>query len=191
VRVFLVPAVLCDWRESGRLLGRATLPLREDSDETINRWTGVLRSQGVGQVYSGHDDLSRSIGQRLAQRLNTNHKAIDDLAEVDLGLWTGLTDEQLRARFASAWRQLSDAPLTVVPPDGESLSDASARVGGVVRRRVRKNGKAAVAFVLRPIALALAQRALGGEADGVWELAKTVANPLELDPSEAQVAVDA
>lgn len=191
MRVILVPATLCDWREAGRLLGRATLDLREDAGTAIERWAANLNNARVGHVYCGEDALSREIGQRLSVRLGIVPKAVDELDEVDLGLWTGLTDEQLRARFASAHRQLEEAPLTVVPPEGESLAAAAARVSGEIRRRIRRNGKSAIAFVLRPIALALAVRACGSADDDVWALSRSVEAPVELVPDGARLAVDA
>ena len=133
------------------------------------------------------DGLAAETARALARPLKATVRSVDDLAEVDLGVWAGLTDEQLSTRFASAYRQLEESPLSVTPPDGENLGQARQRLARALQRATR-NMKRNVAVVLRPVALALLVQELTGlPEEQVWE-ARRRDEPLILDypPSKAE-----
>ena len=44
-----------------------------------------------------------------------------------MGLWSGLTVDELEDAFPQAWRSRLDDPFNHRPPEGESLSDMGAR----------------------------------------------------------------
>ena len=131
-----------------------------------------LRALGLERILHAPDELATQTAAVLARQLSVPTKALDDLAEVDLGLWTGLTEAQLKTRFASAHRELREAPLNVNPPGGESLS---ARRRPADRRASasssRRTAKTAIGVVLRPDQLGRwPGRTLGGgELSELWE----------------------
>jgi broad specificity phosphatase PhoE len=169
MKLVLVPCGLSSWLELGRLLGRLDLPADPDAAR-LSAWAARLRSAGVTRILHSPDNLARGVGKSLASTLGVPTRAVAALAAVDMGLWTGLTAEQVRTRFATAHRQLLEAPLSVTPPGGEALSAAAERIGAAVQRIVRRSSRENVALVLRPLALALARYALepGNEAR-IWE----------------------
>jgi broad specificity phosphatase PhoE len=174
MRIVLVPCAVKSWLESERLLGRVDLTPQAGAEPRLEEWVKRLQGQGVEKILHSPDELARLTAKLLAQRLGVQARAVDALTEVDVGLWTGLTGEQLRTRFSSCYRQLTEAPLSITPPEGESLASAAERIGEGVLRQVRRNGAAAVALVLRPLALSLARYALEpGDDSRIWEQAWT------------------
>lgn len=178
-RAVLIPVGPTEWRSQGRLLGRVELPLAEEGPVRFAEWAERLRPLCLAKLFHGPDELSTITARTLGRTLRVPAKALDGLVEVDLGLWAGLTTEQLKARYATAYRQLIEDPLAVSPPCGEHLSAAAARLDGVLAKRVRRNGKGLVGLVLRPLSYALARTNLeNAPARTVLEKSQTADEPL-------------
>jgi len=182
MRIALIPCGRTEWRDEGRLLGRVEVPLLPGSHEICGEWLTALQPLGLERIYHAPDELASQTALLLAKRLSVPAKPLPNLAEVDVGLWAGLTDEQLRARFATAHRELCEAPLNVVPPEGEGLADAAERLSKCVGRQIRKSGSAAIGIITRPLGLAMIKCVLEGRgfAD-VWEAAQSPDEVVVLD----------
>jgi ribonuclease H / adenosylcobalamin/alpha-ribazole phosphatase len=182
MRIALVPCGGTEWCCEGRLLGRVELPPAADSAAQIEAWTAVLRAVGVQRMLHGPDELTRCTAELIAGRLGIPTRGLEDLVEVDFGLWAGLTEQQLKQRFVTAHRELREAPLNVSPPGGENLRAAAERLRTCIDRQIRKNGVSALGVVVRPFALALAQHALVGSAvSTVWETARHARRPVIIE----------
>lgn len=167
--IALIPCAACDWRLAGRLLGRVELPPADRAAPLLQKWTASLRSIGLSRIFHASDELSAHAARLLAAEVGCPHKVDDELVEVDLGLWVGLTADELEMRYPSAAHELLEAPLNVAPPAGEALCPARERLRSAIQRRTRRLRSAAVGFVLRPLALSLARSFLAGlEAAEIW-----------------------
>lgn len=173
MKVALIPCGVSDWRQEGRLLGRVELELAPDGERQCAAWGEQLRPAMLSRIFHAPDGLSKATAQNIGRRLNIPTKALNALVEVDLGLWTGLTEDQLKKRYAKAHRQLVDAPLTVSPPKGEGFSDAADRLRACLKKRIKPNGKAGIGLVMRPLTFAMARYVLeGAAAASIWELSQ-------------------
>ncbi|MCG3125685.1 MAG: Phosphoserine phosphatase 1 [Phycisphaerae bacterium] len=162
MKVALIPVGASEWGEAGRLLGRAEVSLTSRGRKSCADWARTLRSLHPSRVYHSSDDLAAQTAGLIADAIDAPVKEVRDLDEVDVGLWAGLTEAQLKQRYTSAYRQLCDAPLGVRAPEGEDFDEASRRLVDGITRLVRKNGAPAVAVVLRPLALTMVRCALEG-----------------------------
>ena len=188
MRVVLIPCGETEWVNDGRLLGRVELTLTPVGEQHAAAWIEHLRVSGLKRIFHSPDELAARTAKILSAALGIPAKADAELAEVDVGLWTGLTDGELKSRFAKAHRQLNETPLNVSPPNGERLSEASERITAAVKKRIKKNGRDAVGLVLRPFALALARAALGElELSDVWE-AREERNPVTIQCAQPSAA---
>ncbi len=182
MKVVLIPCGRTEWHEEGRLLGRVDLPVTQPGQEQYLAWAQKLAALGLGRILHGPDELSAQTAAVLARQLSAATKAVDDLVGVDIGLWAGLTEAQLKKRYASAHRELGEAPLNVVPPNGEGLSAAAKRLRTCFRKQAGKNGVAVLGVVLRPLAFVLLRCTLEGrELKDVWEELRHSAEPVVID----------
>jgi len=185
MKVVLIPCGSTEWHDDGRLLGRVELPLTPAGEQQCADWAARLGGEGLERILHAPDELATQTAEVLARRLAVPTKALDDLVEVDIGLWAGLTEAQLKKRFASVHRELRESPLNVSPPGGESLSAAAERLGACIRKQIRRNGKKAIGVVVRPFSFALARWVLaGGEASGVWEEVRHASEPVVIECDE-------
>jgi broad specificity phosphatase PhoE len=182
MKVALIPCGESDWHRKGRLLGRVELEPDPDVDAQCAVWSEQLRPARLRRIFHAPDGLSKAVAQAVAAQLNIPAKPLEALAEVDVGLWAGLTEEELKTRFAKAHRQLIDSPLNVSPPNGEDFSEAAGRVRAGLRKRIKPNGRQAIGLVMRPLALAMARCVLeGSEPVKIWETSQSDAGPCVMD----------
>lgn len=190
MKVALIPCGVTEWRQEGRLLGRAELELTTQGETQCAAWGELLRPLMLSKIFHAPDGLSRDTARQIGRRINVPTKSLDALVEVDLGLWAGLTEEQLRARFQTAHRQLVESPLNVSPPEGEDFSDAADRLRACLRKRVKPNGKTGIGVVLRPFAFAMARYVLADtEAARIWEISQREAEPLVFESADRPALV--
>lgn len=182
MRIVLIPCGTTEWHTEGRLLGRVEVPLSPAGEQQCCGWAESLRAQQLERIYHAPDELCAQTAHLLARRLGVPARPLDELVEVDVGLWAGLTDAQLKTRFASAHRGLHEDPLRVQAPGGESLAAAAERLEECICRQVRKNGRAAIGVVARPLSFVMLKCALeGGDFSRAWETAQDAQVPVVLD----------
>ena len=184
MKVVLIPCASTTWRSAGRLLGRVALDPTIEGVNACDAWTEALRTAGVGRILHAPDALCTQTAKKLAKTLGVKASKVGGLDEVDLGLWAGLTADQLAARYETTYEELCESPLNVTPPEGEMLGDAADRIRAALTKQMKKNGVAAVGVVLRPFAFALAQHVLresNDEAD-IWPVVQDGCAPVEVAP---------
>jgi probable phosphoglycerate mutase len=191
MRVALIPCGATDWREKRRLLGRVELELTARGEAQCAQWGEQLRPLTLGKIFHAPDGLSKATARLIARQLDVSTKTLDGLVEVDLGLWAGLTEAELKKRYATAHRQLVDSPLNVRPPDGEDFSSAVDRLRTCLRKRLKVNGPDRIGLVMRPFAFAMARHVLQGlESTAIWQTSWHEDQPVVVD-CEAHVLAPA
>lgn len=104
------------------------MPLNERGREQARRAAFRLARSGAVAIYSS--DLPRAwetaeiIGEQLALR----PIAMPDWREIDVGLWEGLTPDELYQRFPDHMREYDRDPARTVRLGGESYAQLQARV---------------------------------------------------------------
>lgn len=151
----LVPWPETSWSAAGRVAGATPLPLTETGHEQALSWCQELASVGLSAVYSSSEPASVETAQALARRFRVRHKQVAALAEVDAGLWDGLTTTELKRRFPKIFKRWYDDPSSVCPPEGEDMAEASERLKAALERIAGKHDDGNAAVVLGPLAFAL------------------------------------
>lgn len=165
IRVLLFRTGHTQWETSGRLGGSSDVPLAPEGRAHVERCLKELGPVQLGVVYCGPDEASVATASALAEAAGARVKVVDDLAEMHLGLWEGLSESELEGKCPTAYRQWMEDPSGVSAPEGEQVEDVQARVVGCACRLLEKSrgSGGAVAFVLRPVALAVLGCALDGQ----------------------------
>jgi broad specificity phosphatase PhoE len=159
-QVLLILAGPTPWDAEERVVGRQPLPLTAQAVGSIRQLLDAMPAP-IDHVYCARGNESCAQTARLVAdkfRLRPRHNA--DLDEWNLGLWEGLTLQEMRFRFPSVFEQWQEDPLTIRPPEGEELSDAIARVQGAVKKIVRRNRGDRVALAMRPVVMQIARAML-------------------------------
>jgi broad specificity phosphatase PhoE len=157
--------------------GRLDSPLTELGREQADSHGRALRSLGgVDAVVASPLGRTRETAALVNEHLSAPVRFEDALMERDCGDWSGLTIEEIAARYPDSWGARSADPYHHRPPGGENLEDMGVRVrdcladllGGKARR---------LALVTHGIMSRVIIRHVLGLAP---ELAVTVRHPNEL-----------
>lgn len=122
-----------------RYNGQADVPL---SERGVNQYHGLkerLAGERIAACYSS--DLSRcTAGAAIICGELSLTPAVDrNLRELDIGVWEGMTWDEIRARYPEEWQvRLADL-VSYRVPGGENLLDVHARVMPVIRRIVERH----------------------------------------------------
>jgi broad specificity phosphatase PhoE len=183
MKVVLIPCGSTEWDDEGRLLGRVELSLNETGEQQCAHWVDSLNGLNLERILHAPDGLATQTAKIIARRLSVPTKPLDDLSEVDIGLWAGLTKSELKTRYSRAHRQLSESPLNVNPPGGESFSDAAERLGTCIRKQLKKkNGNNAIGVVVRPFTFEMIRCVLQGhDLSNAWESTNRASEPVVIE----------
>ncbi len=160
-----------DWEEEGRIRGCLDVPLGAKGIEAACLGAEELREIDFSVIYSGQDTGSLQTAAIIGEVLSKPVKVLEGLREVDLGLWQGMLTRQLRLRQPRAYNQWVHNPVSMCPPDGESILQAGERLERALKMILKRHKNGAFAMVCPPIASALV-RCLVKEVDlnKVWEV---------------------
>jgi len=126
-------------------------PLGLEQVEALGRW---FNNRNIEVLYSSPMKRAQKTAAPLAQITGLTPCLMDDLREVDFGVWTGLSWEQVQSRFnisafewlnqleinaiaeaesTAAFRERIEAALTVILRTGPAREVAVVCHGGVIR----------------------------------------------------------
>lgn len=169
--VILIPWPMTDWQASGRYASNTPVAINQRGEEQLERWIEMIAVQAPTGVYGAGPDPAEQTARLIAKGLKIRNKKADGLEEIDLGLWEGLTQAELKKRFPKPYKQWKEDPSGIRPPEGEAVSDAGERLAEVIRGLSRKHRSACFAVVLGPLALAAVRCRLENKGyDSFWSL---------------------
>jgi len=116
--------------------------------EQMHRLAGLLASKPITAVYSS--DLIRSVkgADIIAKRLNLSHTPLRTLRERSVGVWEGLTAEEIRARFPEEFLLWRADLLNYRPAGGECVADVRDRIIPEYERLVSAHRDQEIALLL-------------------------------------------
>ena len=127
-----------DYDREGRISGNLDLPLNEAGQEGLAAIIDEVSPLQPKVVLASSQDPARSTARALAKQLAVPLKELDDLVNIDQGLWEGRLVAEIKERQPKLFKQWAESPECVTPPEGESCSDAAERVRSALKKPLRK-----------------------------------------------------
>lgn len=139
--VVLIRAGCTDYDDQHRVLGTLDMPVNQRGQEQIREIIRQLQAGGikVEVVLTSPDDPASGTAHAVAEaQAGVKVKELDDLKNVNQGLWQGLPESDIRKRFPRLFRSAKEDTTEICPPEGETLSDACQRLERVLCKAIRK-----------------------------------------------------
>ncbi len=129
--VFIRPGET-DWNRYGRWQGWVSTPLNELGLRQARALASYIRNIGMGALYTS--DLRRALETAacLAEQLPFAPIPDDRLRERSIGLWQGLTLDEMRSWYPDEYATMLKDIDGYRVPSGESRSDVRVRVNAAV-----------------------------------------------------------
>jgi broad specificity phosphatase PhoE len=141
-----------DWNAELRVQGHADPSLNERGREQARALAASLADETIDAVYSSDLARARETAEIVAEALGLGVHLDAGLREFDTGNWTGLTRDEIRARFPDQERH-----------DGETRGQLVARVGSALGRICQRHPGQRVLVVTHGGALRWTLHHAGGE----------------------------
>src|SRR5947207_153945 len=139
VQILVVRAGSTDFDEQGRIKGTLDIPLSETGQGQVGRVIAELHQRQIEHIYASPCRAARQTAELLATDHKLKLKMLDELQNLDHGLWHGKLIDEVRVSQPKVFRQLQDHPETVCPPQGEPVGAAVERVRLLISRLIRKH----------------------------------------------------
>jgi probable phosphoglycerate mutase len=126
--IYLIRHGETEWNRNGRWQGHADVPLSAEGYRQAHSLAQRLAADGAHFDHIYASDLSRAMetAQIAAQALGMVVQADPALREINVGSWSGLTRNEIIAKYPGAFSTVHSAP------DGEQREVFEERVGGAL-----------------------------------------------------------
>jgi broad specificity phosphatase PhoE len=137
-----------DFDEQGRIKGTLDIPLSATGASEVAQTVSELADVPVEVVYSAPCQSAAQTAAAVAQTHRAKVKTVDELRNLDHGLWHGKLIEEVRQCQPKVYRQWQDNPETICPPGGETLGDAQERLRAAMGKILKKHRTGVIAVVV-------------------------------------------
>jgi phosphoserine phosphatase len=170
VQFLLVRPGSTDFDEQGRIKGNLDIPLSDTGKTQVGMIIAQLHDTPIDFLYASPTRCALQTAEALASDHRVRVKTLDDLENLDHGLWQGKRVDEVKTSQPKVFRQLQDHPETVCPPQGEPVGSAIDRVRTVIAKLVRKHRDVTVALVVpEPLASLVRALLLHVEITDLWK----------------------
>lgn len=118
-----------EWNIAGRRQGRLDSPLTARGLEQAHQNGYLLSDEGIDAVFTSPLGRAHRTATIIASALGLTVQVVDDLAEIDHGLWSGLGSAEIDARWPGQRALREENKYTFRFPEGESYADGEVRAG--------------------------------------------------------------
>jgi broad specificity phosphatase PhoE len=121
-----------EWNVAGRRQGRLDSPLTPLGLEQARRNAHLLTGEGIDAIFASPLGRARRTASIIGSELGLTVQVVDDLAEIDHGLWSGLGSAEIDVRWPGQRDAREREKYTFRFPEGESYADGEVRAGRVL-----------------------------------------------------------
>lgn len=169
VQLILIRPGSTEFDEQARIQGRLDIPLCESGRREAVAAAEALKAYLPKALYFAPSRNAHETAEVLAESLKLKPKQLEDLQNLNQGLWQGMLVEEIRHKQPKVFKQWQEHPETVCPPQGESLAEATQRAEDVLERLARKHRHGAIVLVApEPMASIVRHRLAGSEMGDLW-----------------------
>jgi broad specificity phosphatase PhoE len=126
-RVILVRHGETEWNRVERFRGRTDIELNETGRRQARAAAQRLSGWQIGAIYSSPLKRALHTAQPIAEACSLRVAILEGIADVDYGVWAGLSAEEARAQCPEVYETWVHTPLLTRFPRGESLRQVQDR----------------------------------------------------------------
>ncbi|GIW86890.1 MAG: phosphoglycerate mutase [Isosphaeraceae bacterium] len=165
LRLALIRPGATSYDEQNRVQGILDVPLSPRGREECSRLAADLADIDFDALYCGVGTSVEETAEILGRALALRPRKLEELHNLDQGLWQGLQYEEIRKRNLRLFRQWLEDPRTICPPQGETVEQAHQRIRDALRPLLRRHRNQTIALVIPEPLAQIAAALLRGSAE--------------------------
>jgi broad specificity phosphatase PhoE len=138
-QVVLIRPGATAYDEQDRVQGVLNLPLCDRGRAEVAALVERLAGVEFSALYCGPGESVVRTAEAVGRVVGLRPKRLDELRNLDQGLWQGLQRDEIKRRNLKVFRQWCDDPLTVCPPQGETVEEALDRLRTALKPLIRRH----------------------------------------------------
>ena len=152
-RILLIRSGSTEFDEQGRIKGTLDIPLNFEGTAQIAKLADELAGTPIDFIYASPCRCASQSAEVIAKARKLKVRTLDELQNLDHGLWHGKLIDEVKHSQPKVYRQLQEHPETVCPPEGEPVGAALDRVRAALQKLLKKHKSGTIAVVVpEPIA---------------------------------------
>jgi broad specificity phosphatase PhoE len=185
-RIVLVRPGATDYDLQGRIVGNLNLPLSEAGKVQTKALIDGLAGDQVSAIYTLPSQSAVETAETIADVLGAKVTTLERFTNLDLGLWQGMLEEEVRTKQPKAYRQWQEQPETLCPPGGEMLVGLRNRARTALTKILKRHKTGTVVLVApEPAASVVVSEFKKTDLGNLWKAAQSFGNwetiPIEGD----------
>jgi probable phosphoglycerate mutase len=191
LEIVLIRPGATDYDKYGRIQGTLDIPLNSEGNREVARQIGQLRDRGIEVLYCSDSQPAIDTAEAIAQALGIRLKKLENMQNLDHGLWQGMLVEEIKRKHPKIYRQWQEQPESICPPDGEMLSSVHQRASICLRRLLKKHKSGVIGLVLpEPLASVVKVLLDHQELSDLWKASSDHGNweTVVVEPAELTLA---
>ena len=170
LRMVLIRPGATDFDEQGRIKGTLDIPLSPQGTTEVAQTVSELAQWPLEVVYTAPCQAAEQTAELVAAPHKAKVKSIEELRNLDHGLWHGKLIDEVRQCQPKVYRQWQEHPDSVCPPGGETCGEARERLRPGLSRILKKHRSGVVAVVVPEPAASLVRCLLEDTEPGnLWK----------------------
>jgi broad specificity phosphatase PhoE len=125
--IYLVRHGITQANKENRFAGRTDEELLAEGKEQILQVGEQLKKSGITSVYCGPAKRTVQSAELLGALLNVPFSSLQELDEINIPHWDGLTKDEIRQRYKAEYPTWLNSPETFCLPGCESLKQVQKR----------------------------------------------------------------
>ena len=156
-QVVLIRPGTTAYDEQDRVQGVLDIPLSDRGWAEVAELAEKLAGFALAALYCGPSENAVRTAEAVGRTLGLRPRRVDELRNLDQGLWQGLQVAEIKRRHQKVFRQWIDDPCTVCPPHGEPVDAALGRIKQALKPLIKRHRDEAIGLVAgEPIAQLIA-----------------------------------
>ncbi len=133
--------------EQNRVQGVLDVPLSDRGWAEVAELAGKLAEFTLSALYCGPSENAVRTAEAVGRTLGLRPRTVEELRNLDQGLWQGLQVDEIKRRHQKVFRQWIDDPCTICPPHGEPVPDALDRIKAALKPLIKRHRDEAIGLV--------------------------------------------
>lgn len=127
-------------------------PLNDSGEEEIEKICEWLKKRAIknDRIYTSSALRTIQSAEMVSKVFKKDFEILEDLHSRKRGLWSGLTFEQIEARYPQMLEQMHKKPATYTPNGGETLNEFDKRVHKTLKKIIEENLGNRIIIVTHP-----------------------------------------
>jgi broad specificity phosphatase PhoE len=127
-------------------------PLNEAGQEEIERICQWLKKRGIknDKIYASSSLRTVQTARMVSKVYKKDFEVIDSLTPRKMGVWSGLTYDDVESKYPQLLEKLHSNPCSFCPDDGETVVEFDKRISKILGKVVKENIGNRIIIVTHP-----------------------------------------